>query len=51
MKRPHRRIHLLLWGLLTPVTLVAGFYFWSLRPASPIEEPVAIFGSEDIQGQ
>jgi|GEM_PF-1723461 len=35
MKRPHRRAHFLLWLVLTPMTAVAAFAFWRLRPETP----------------
>ena len=43
MKRPHRRIHLLVWLFMAPVTALAGFYFWMQRPATPYSDlPQAI---------
>lgn len=38
MKRPHRRLHLLTWFILTPVTVIAAYYFWTMRPATPYSE-------------
>lgn len=43
MKRPHRRLHLLTWLLLAPVTALAGFWSWTQRPATPYSDlPPAI---------
>ena len=32
MKRPHRRIHLVVWLLLAPATAVAAIVAWTMRP-------------------
>lgn len=45
MKRPHRRSHLLLWVILLPLVVVAGVYFWQLRPAVPTGELPEILSS------
>ena len=43
MKRPHRRVHLLVWLALAPATALAGFYFWTQRLATPYSDlPPAI---------
>lgn len=38
MKRPHRRFHLLIWVILAPVTAIAAFLFWTLRPDTPFTD-------------
>lgn len=38
MKRPHRRIHLLMWLVLAPLTLIAGVFAWMQRPQTPYNE-------------
>ncbi len=38
MKRPHRRVHFLIWLLIAPITAVVGFVFWQMRPATPFTE-------------
>ena len=38
MKRPHRRIHFLFWLFIAPITAVAGFLFWQMRPATPFTD-------------
>ena len=38
MKRPHRRMHLFLWLILAPLTLIAGVFAWMQRPATPFTE-------------
>lgn len=38
MKRPHRRIHLLMWLFIGPATAVAAFVFWTMRPSTPFTE-------------
>ncbi len=43
MKRPHRRAHLAMWVVLTPVTVILAVYFWTMRPDTPISDiPAAI---------
>ncbi len=38
MKRPHRRSHLLIWLVLAPITAIAAFLFWTMRPMTPYSE-------------
>ncbi len=38
MKRPHRRVHLLMWLVIAPVTLIAGIFAWMQRPQTPFSE-------------
>ena len=38
MKRPHRRMHFLFWILAAPITALAGFVFWQMRPATPFTD-------------
>ena len=38
MKRPHRRTHLLVWLILTPLTAIAAFLFWTMSPQTPYGE-------------
>jgi len=38
MKRPHRRLHFLIWLILAPATLLAGIYAWMQRPQTPYSE-------------
>ena len=38
MKRPHRRIHLMIWWLIAPATLAAGIVAWLQRPQTPFTE-------------
>ena len=38
MKRPHRRLHLLMWLIIAPVTAIAGYLLWSARPDTPLSE-------------
>lgn len=38
MKRPHRRMHLLMWAVLAPSTALAAIFFWSMRPATPYSD-------------
>ncbi len=38
MKRPHRRVHLLVWAILAPATIAAGLFAWMQRPATPYSE-------------
>lgn len=38
MKRPYRRIHLLIWLILAPATAIAGYIAWQMRPAAPYSE-------------
>ncbi len=43
MKRPHRRMHLMVWLIIAPVTAIVAFTFWDLRPVTPYDElPAAI---------
>ena len=32
MKRPHRRMHLMLWLLLAPATAAVAIVAWTMRP-------------------
>jgi hypothetical protein len=51
MKRPHRRMHLLMWLLLAPATAIAGYLFWTMRPATPYADlPPAIDPAPETQG-
>ncbi len=38
MKRPHRRMHVLMWLVLAPATLIAGVFAWMQRPQTPFSE-------------
>lgn len=38
MKRPHRRMHFLMWLILAPATLIAGVFAWMQRPHTPYSE-------------
>lgn len=38
MKRPHRRVHYLMWFILAPATLLAGVFAWMQRPQTPYSE-------------
>ncbi len=38
MKRPHRRIHVMIWLILGPLTTVTAILFWTMRPATPYTE-------------
>ena len=38
MRRPHRRMHLLLWALLAPATAIAAVIFWLDRPSTPLTD-------------
>ena len=35
MKRVHRRLHLIIWIVLAPMTIVVGVLCWTLRPNTP----------------
>ena len=38
MKRPHRRVHLLIWLAVAPATFVAGLFAWLQRPLTPFTD-------------
>ena len=38
MKRPHRRVHFVIWAVLAPATALAAAIFWQMRPATPFSE-------------
>ena len=38
MKRPHRRIHLLAWLLIAPLTAAAAAYFLTMKPSAPVTD-------------
>ena len=43
MKRPHRRLHLMIWLIVFPVTAILGVWAWQQRAPDPVSElPPAI---------
>ena len=38
MKRPHRRIHLLVWMIGAPILGAAAIFFWLQKPEHPYTE-------------
>ncbi len=51
MKRPHRRLHLVMWVVLAPMTVILAVYFWTMRPMTPMSEiPSAIETSSAEEG-
>ncbi len=52
MKRPHRRAHLMMWLVLAPLTTIAGFFAWTMRPAEPFSDlPPGVETVSDAQGE
>ena len=48
MKRPHRRMHLLVWLFLAPAIAISGVLFWLERQSMPFSElPPGIETAED----
>jgi len=46
MKKPHRRIHFLIWVMLTPLTIGAAYYALSIAPQDQTTElPSFVVGS------
>ena len=46
MKRPHRRIHFLVWLVIAPATAVAGVLFWQTRPETPYADLPAVLEAD-----
>lgn len=42
MKRPHRRIHFIIWLILTPIIIIASLLIIGMRPPQPYADLDAI---------
>ncbi|MEO1251818.1 MAG: hypothetical protein AAFW81_05670 [Pseudomonadota bacterium] len=50
MKRPHRRLHMMAWIVLAPLTLITGIFAWLQRPETPYSALPDTIQKSDVPG-